>query len=201
MLDQISVSEFVAETLEDYKAPTASCFTTGTAQCRDTVAAIDEDAVTYDDVHVNFTGEEWNLLDPSQKSLYKDVMLETYWNLTVIGYTWENHHIERHCQSSRRNERSCSTSGHSLLFCLPMASGSGEKNLQGQDTGLLRSTDLSCSATLDLSGEASYKDWVYIAQSGPKLHACCSEDDDDLKFMILLPPPLSSGTIDVCNHA
>jgi hypothetical protein len=43
--------------------------------------------VTYDDVHVNFTGEEWNLLDPSQKSLYKDVMLETYWNLTVIGMT------------------------------------------------------------------------------------------------------------------
>eukprot|EP00072_Mus_musculus_P068998 XP_017170761.1 PREDICTED: zinc finger protein 442-like isoform X3 [Mus musculus] len=104
MPDQISVSEFVAEALEDYMAPTASSFTTRTAQCRNTVAAIEEDAVTYDDVHVNFTGEEWNLLDPSQKSLYKDVMLETYWNLTVIGYTWENHHIERHCQSSRRNE-------------------------------------------------------------------------------------------------
>ena len=43
--------------------------------------------MTYDDVHVNFTGEEWDLLDPSQKSLYKDVMLETYWNLTVIGMT------------------------------------------------------------------------------------------------------------------
>ena len=43
--------------------------------------------MTYDDVRVNFTGEEWNLLDPSQKSLYKDVMLETYWNLTVIGMT------------------------------------------------------------------------------------------------------------------
>ena len=41
--------------------------------------------MTYDDVHVNFTGEEWNLLDPSQKSLYKDVMLETYKNLTAIG--------------------------------------------------------------------------------------------------------------------
>ncbi|NP_001369769.1 uncharacterized protein LOC668525 isoform 3 [Mus musculus] len=106
MPDQISVSEFVAETHEDYKAPTASSFTTRTAQCRDTVAAIEEDAVTYDDVHVNFTGEEWNLLDPSQKSLYKDVMLETYWNLTVIGYTWKNHHIEGRCHSSRRNERS-----------------------------------------------------------------------------------------------
>ena len=41
--------------------------------------------MTYDDVHVNFTSEEWNLLDPSQKNLYKDVMLETYWNLNVTG--------------------------------------------------------------------------------------------------------------------
>ncbi|XP_054875566.1 arf-GAP with SH3 domain, ANK repeat and PH domain-containing protein 2 isoform X2 [Mus musculus] len=42
MPDQISVSEFVAETLEDYMAPTASSFTTRTAQCRNTVAAIEE---------------------------------------------------------------------------------------------------------------------------------------------------------------
>ncbi|XP_036013621.1 arf-GAP with SH3 domain, ANK repeat and PH domain-containing protein 2-like isoform X3 [Mus musculus] len=42
MPDQISVSEFVAETLEDYMAPTASSFTTRTAQCWDTVAAIEE---------------------------------------------------------------------------------------------------------------------------------------------------------------
>ena len=43
--------------------------------------------MTYDDVHVNFTQEEWALLNPSQKSLYKDVMLETYRNLTAIGKT------------------------------------------------------------------------------------------------------------------
>ncbi|GAB1303439.1 hypothetical protein APTSU1_001869100 [Apodemus speciosus] len=62
-------------------------------------------AVTYDDVHVNFTGEQWDMLDPSQKSLYKDVMLETYMNLRAIGYNWEDHHIEEHYESSRRYER------------------------------------------------------------------------------------------------
>uniref|UniRef100_UPI00402BF325 zinc finger protein 431-like isoform X2 n=1 Tax=Arvicanthis niloticus TaxID=61156 RepID=UPI00402BF325 len=63
------------------------------------------DAVTYNDVHVNFTAEEWNLLDLSQKNLYKDVILETYRNLTAIGYSWEDHHIEEQPQSSRRPER------------------------------------------------------------------------------------------------
>ncbi|XP_021087094.1 zinc finger protein 120 [Mesocricetus auratus] len=62
-------------------------------------------AVTYDDVHVDLSGEEWALLDPSQKSLYKNVMLETYMNLTAIGYCWEDHNIEEHFQNSRRHER------------------------------------------------------------------------------------------------
>ncbi|XP_036055233.1 zinc finger protein 120-like [Onychomys torridus] len=63
------------------------------------------DAMTYNDVHINFIQEEWALLDLSQKNLYKDVMLETYMNLIAIGCNWENPEAEDHCQSSQRHER------------------------------------------------------------------------------------------------
>ncbi|XP_048840781.1 arf-GAP with SH3 domain, ANK repeat and PH domain-containing protein 2b isoform X2 [Brienomyrus brachyistius] len=42
MPDQITVSEFIAETNEDYKAPTTSNFTTRMSHCRTTVAALEE---------------------------------------------------------------------------------------------------------------------------------------------------------------
>uniref|UniRef100_A0A8C2M566 Zinc finger protein 120-like n=1 Tax=Cricetulus griseus TaxID=10029 RepID=A0A8C2M566_CRIGR len=58
-----------------------------------------------DDVYIDFTWEEWTLMDPSQKKLYEDVMLETYRNLTTIGYRWEDHHVEECYQNSRRYER------------------------------------------------------------------------------------------------
>ncbi|XP_057609014.1 zinc finger protein 431-like [Chionomys nivalis] len=74
-------------------------------EVKDLYKEIFKNAVTYYDVHVNFTWEEWTLLNPSQKSLYKDVMLETYRNLTTIGYNWEDHNIEEHCECSRIHER------------------------------------------------------------------------------------------------
>ncbi|KAM6174555.1 zinc finger protein 287 [Erethizon dorsatum] len=48
---------------------------------------VTEESMTFRDVAVDITQEDWELMRPVQKELYKTVTLQNYWNMVSLGLT------------------------------------------------------------------------------------------------------------------
>lgn len=81
MPDQISVSEFLSETTEDYNSPTTSSFTTRLQSCRNTVNVLEE-------VRPHFSPQKdgWTHEDPLK------IQKHTYYCASSSSSSYHHHH-------------------------------------------------------------------------------------------------------------
>uniref|UniRef100_A0A8C6V5S0 Uncharacterized protein n=1 Tax=Naja naja TaxID=35670 RepID=A0A8C6V5S0_NAJNA len=81
--------------------------------------------VSFEEVAVHFSKEEWSRLDPDQKSLYREIMLENSRNLAFL---------RDHVQENKEGSQTFGDEERRVEFANPMEIKEPERNLSGNDS-------------------------------------------------------------------